>query len=750
MNILKKCIAVLLFAIFAVTSGYTQSKNICGTVYDSKSKTVVSLTHVWINNTVIGTITDYSGKFCISNVKTDSDSITLVCSRLGYRQKLTQISIKDTEHLKIYIELSGLQLEEVVVSGNKGTHSNLGQTTLSTVISKQAIVENGVQNIPEILHKQAGVSLAGQSYHAAPSIRGLARKRVLVLVDGEKVSSERNVGAPGTFLNPFEIDHIEILKGPYSTLYGSDAIGGVVNIVSKKFEQPLYNKAIGGRMSISYKSVNSGVNTNLSLNGKTKKLQYRLSSGYRHADNYLMPNGERLKSTFFTEKHIAANLDFNVNDKHALGAKFYYSKGGSIGKPAYDTLVNAEHDPDDHFIAGVSYKIKNIGKYLSKADFKITRHEHKLGAKITKHKLEDNSEDDKLIKNKKNLSSVDYIAQADFYLRFNDKLKLVTGFDGFFRQDINIDEIKHVYNYNSGLFVADKSAVLLNKASQNNYGLFIQADYFVSKKVFMNAGVRWAYVKTDPNKETLKSKKDQAFSGNLGLSFKPAKRINIKLNAGTAFRTPDIKELYVTTNTPGGLNISKQELTTEHSLNLDMAVIYKGKNNMLELSVFRNQIDNMIILDWDNTSAVRVGYFKNIGEALLYGFEMNYKQKITSTLSSFANITYIRGYDVNTDDELMDVPPVQINLGIKYKPLNRLRLSLTGRYSAQQNNVSEDDFVNDDFLTFDFSAHINILKNFTASASVSNILDEEYREHYQFERMYAPKRSFNIGVNFKF
>ncbi len=749
MNILKKCIVVV-FTIFAVSIGHAQSKNIRGTVYDSKSNKGIPLTHIWINNTVIGTITDYSGNFCISNVETDSDSITLVCSRLGYRQKFINVSVKDTEDIKIYLELSELQLQEVVVSGNKGTHSDLTQTTLSSVISRQAIVENGVQNIPEILHKQAGVSLAGQSYHAAPSIRGLARKRVLVLIDGEKVSSERNVGAPGTFLNPFEIDHIEILKGPYSTLYGSDAIGGVVNIVSKKFEQPLHNKLVGGSVNVSYKSVNSGVNTNLSLNGKMDRLQYRISSGYRHADNYLMPNGERLKSTFFTEKHIGTNLIYDINNKHALGAKMYYSKGGNIGKPAYDSLVNAAHDPDDHFIAGVSYKIKNINKYLSKVDFKITRHEHKLGAKITKHKLEDDAEDDKLIKNKKNLSNVDYIAQADFYLTFNDKIKLITGFDGFFRQNINIDEIKHVYNYNSGLFVADKSAVLLNKASQNNYGLFMQANYFVSKKIFMNAGVRWAYVETNPNKEEFKSKKDEAFSGNFGLSVKPIKRINIKLNVGTAFRTPDIKELYVTTNTPGGLNVSNQDLTTEHSLNLDMAVIYKGRNNLFELSVFRNQIDNMIILDWDNTSAMRVGYFKNIGEALLYGFEMSYNQKITNALSSFANISYTRGYDINTDDELMDVPPVQVNAGVKYKPSNKMSFSLTGRYSAQQNDVSEDDFVNDDFLTFDFSAHIDILKNLTASASVSNILNKEYREHYQFERMYAPKRSFNMGINFKF
>lgn len=747
---LKKYILILAYTIIVASNLFSQQKEICGTIYDSRSNAVVPLTHVWIDNTVIGTITDNLGRFCISKIKSDNDSISIVCSQVGYKRKVLKINKNTNEKLKIYIEASNLQLHEVIVSANKGNHSDLGQSTVSTVVSKQSIIESGVQNIPDILVKQAGVSLAGQSYHAAPSIRGLARKRVSVLIDGEKVSSERNVGTPGTFLNPFEIDHIEILKGPYSTLYGSDAIGGVVNIVSKQFEQAIYNDAIGGRVNMSYKSVNKGVNTNIALNGNIKKLQYRISSGYRHAENYLMPNGEQSMNTFFTEKHIGGNIVYSINNNQSLHAKAYYSKGGDIGKPAYDTLTDAMHSPDDHFIAGLAYNINNVNDFLSKVNLKITRHEHKLGAIINKHKQESDSDEDKMINNKKNLSNIDYITQADFHLTFSNKLKLITGFDGFFRQNINIDEEKFVYNYNSGVFIADKSAVLLHEASQNNYGVFMQANYYASKKIFINGGIRWTYVETNANNTKFKSKNDNAFSGNFGLSIKPIGRISIKLNVGTAFRTPDIKELYVTTNTPGGLNVSNADLTTEHSLNLDIAASYKGRSNMLEISVFRNQISNMIILDWDNTSAIRTGYFKNIGEALLYGFELNYQQKIISTLSAFANTTYVYGYDINTKDELMDVPPMQINAGIKYKPVKKLALNISARYSAKQTDVSEDDFENDAFFTVDFSVYANILKNITATASVTNIFNEEYREHNQFEWMYAKARSFNIGINFKF
>jgi outer membrane receptor protein involved in Fe transport len=198
------------------------------------------------------------------------------------------------------------------------------------------------------------------------------------------------------------------------------------------------------------------------------------------------------------------------------------------------------------------------------------------------------------------------------------------------------------------------------------------------------------------------------------------------------------------------MNISNPNLIPEQSVNMDLAFVYQGQSSLLQLSTFRNQINHMVIIDWDYTKNPRTGTFKNIGKGLLYGVEFAYNQKISKHFSGDINLAQIYGYDLTTNDELMDVPPFQLNARIKYSFKNKLSLYLSGRYSAKQTNVAEDDFPNDEFTVFDFSMRWKILRNLNANFSVTNILNKEYREHYQFNWMHAPGRSFNFGVNFNF
>lgn len=736
----------ILFFLFGFYNVSAQTNKICGKIIDAKTKQAIADANIWIENSINGTTSDTKGNFCLS-LNNKTKQISLLFSHLGFKTLNKKISVSEKTNLTIALTPSTVELNEVVVRTNKNSTSTNEQTVTSIIISKDLLFETTVHNIPDILLKQPGVSLAGQAYHAAPSIRGLARKRVVVMADREKVSSERNIGAPGTFINPFEIERIEILKGPYSTLYGSDAVGGVVNIITKNYDQPYYLSNIGGLLNISYQSVSNAKNVNLSVNGSSDNLLYRISAGYRDADNYSIPNGNDLMNSFYSEKHVAGKIMYSINDNHELTAKGYYSKGGEIGKPAYDTLTNAIHDIDNHFIVGLNYKWKGVSKYLTKTELNITAHKHELGAKINKHKVEIDPSEDKFIKNKKNLWNTDYITQYDLYFTLSDRLKVLAGFDGYFRQDIHLDEHKVVRNYNTGIFIKKEEAILLDNGFQNSYGVYTQADYLFTDRLFINAGLRWNFISTGIPDDPEKDRTDNSFNGNFGLSYNFANKFTIKVNIGSAFRAPDIKELYVTTNTPGGLNISNPDLVSEHSFNFDLGFVYNSSSNLIELSLFRNQIKNMVILDWDNTTAARIGEFKNIGEGLLYGGEISYNQKLSECFSSMINLTKIYGFDKHADDELMDVPPLQLNASFKYS-INQFWAKLSGRYSGKQTEVAEDDFTNKAFTTFDFGTGWKVMENLNAIFTITNILDEKYREHFQFNWMYAPGRSFNLSLNF--
>ncbi len=723
-----------------------QSIAVSGRVIDADNSEPIANAYIYEQGSVNTAITNTEGVF---SIKLSSHNSILTVHSLGYIKQNVQLD-KSSKTITIKLKKTDYELVEVVVKSGKLTEHFPGNSLSSSNITEKNIRNAIAVNIPDLLIRKPGVSMVGQAYHAAPSVRGLARKRVSVLLDGEKISSPRNVGAPGTFISPAEIKQIDILKGPYSTLYGSDAIGGVINIISKDYENPFYFESIGGRVDAAFRSVNNAYNLNASLNGKTgKKLQYRINVGYRNADSYKTPDKTHVMNTFFNEKHAGIKLAYQIKPKHKLQLKSYYSKGGEIGKPAYDTLTNAIHIPDNHFIAGVKYVFENKGSLLEKTEVKLSRHQHDLGVKIIKHKEEAASEEDKLINNKKDLSNTDYTCQVNFHLKPSKKLNIISGFDGYFSQNINISEHKVIRNYWSKLFIKEVQDTLLHNAGQNSYGIFSQANLLLSKKWFINGGIRWNLVKTKPE-NGLKNKTHPALSGNMGVVYFPSPNFKLKLNAGSAFRMPDVKELYLTTNTPGGLNIANPDLVPEHSKNIDFSALYNNKNTFLEAAVFYNQIDNMILLDWDNTSANRTGTFKNIGKGVIYGGELSYNQKIGRNIILNSNLTQIFGYDKTAQDELMDIPPLTVNLGIKYNLKKKAYFKLSGRYSAKQTKIAEDDIPNDAFFTLDFSSNVRILANLNLNFSVTNILNQSYREHYNFGWMKAPGRSFNLGLHFNF
>ena len=743
----------LLFIIvsFIITKTSNAQTNICGTVINSETNQAIFDVNIWIENTQIGTSSDNEGKFCIEIPEENKGKTTLIFSQIEYTQKKQEIDLKqDISEFKIKLTPTSVQLTEVIVSSNKSTRSAQAQTTIPVIISKDMILENNHNNISEILIKQAGISLAGTGYHKAPSIRGLARKRVVVMVDGEKVSSERNVGAPGTFINPYEIEKIEILKGPYSTLYGSDALGGVINIITKPYDKPFYLDKFGGRVDMSYRSESESKNINIALNGKIKKFQYRVSGGFREAFNYTEGDGDKSFNSFFKEKHVRAKLKYDINEKHEISLKSYYSQGGPIGFPAFSTNVNAIHDYDNHFIVGINYKMKKISKLLEKIEFNFTKHDHYLGADIIVHKEFPNPNNDKRVSMRKDLKSDDYIAQIDAYFNIHKKIKLLAGFDGYFRENINVKARKIVTNYHTGVFVMEVNDVSLKNSSQRSYGVFTQAEYALSKKINLNAGVRWNYITTQQPDKPEENRTNNAIVGNVGMSYAPNKNFSIKANAGTAFRAPDIKELYVTTQTPGGMNISNPELKPERSLNLDLAFVYQAKSSFVQLGVFQNRIYDMILLDWDYSTNPRTGTYQNIGQALLYGVEFSFNQKITKSFSSHINLSKTFGYNLTSNDELMDVPPFQINAGLNYKLKNFMWFKLSGRYSAEQINVAYGDFPTEAFTLLDFSTRWKIEENINMTFSITNILNETYREHFHFDWIQAPGRSFNIGANINF
>ncbi len=758
-------IIIVFLMCYAITAN---AASISGKVVNTVTNETLPGVSVFIKNTVIGTITDINGNFYLENIPDGSE--TLVFSFLGFETKEVDIMKNEQNIINIELTPSSIALQEVIISTAKNQLKSFEQTTPVSVLTQNKITENTTQDIADIISREPAVSLVGEGFHRASSIRGLARKRVVVMVDGERISSERNPGPPGTFVNPLDVKNIEILRGPYSTLYGSDAVGGVINIITQDYKQPLSNKYVGGTFNSNYQSIRNGYNTNLMLNTKIcDKVFFHFTAGKRKADSYKDAHGDEVMGTNFSEQSVTAKITWQINKNNKLQLNGFLSEADSIGKPAFSDSVNALHPKDDHYKIGLGYEWTNIARWMPKINIKASAHKHDITARVYNYRY---IQYDRVIYQYKNLYNTDYVYQHDFTFVISPRIKVLAGLDFYQRDDIHIDEHKQAFIYdadnpyfNIGELVYDgPQDTTIDNSFQRSYGVYVQANFTLSGKVLLNSGLRWNKFNTQANlvettnigppydysKDTheTKTKSNTAISGNFGVSYMPNDRIIITGNLGQAFRVPSTKELFVNTMTPSGMNFCNPDLVPEKSFNLDFEVkLHDEKQNSISLALFRNEINNMIILEWDPLHAT--GQFNN-KNALVYGGEITFNYKVLKQLLITGNISYVDGREDN-DEVLMDIPPIQINMETKYyiKP-DQLFVAIVGKYNAKQKEVAVGDVPTDSFVVFDFLSTWKINKYLKATFSLSNIFNNSYREHYQFYWVRQPGRSFNAGLQINF
>ena len=767
-NIFKQAQTITLVLVLFFSNLSANPGPISGTVISSDTKEPLPGVTVFIKNTNIGTVTDIYGKFLLKNVP--AGSAIIVFSFTGFETQEMKILNNSSGNINIELHPSAVSLEEVVIKTAKNQLTRIEQTTPVSVITQDDITEHAVQDIADIIIRQPSVSLVGEGFHRASSIRGLARKRIVVMVDGERISSERNPGPPGTFVNPLDVKNIEILRGPYSTLYGSDAVGGVINIITQDYKQPLTNKYAGGTLNSNYQSIRNGYNANLMLNTKiSDKVFFHLTTGKRKADSYKDAHGDEVQGTNFSENSVTAKITWQINKNHKFQLNGLLSEADSIGKPAFSDSVNALHPSDDHYKIGFNYQWKNIASCLPEMTVKASAHKHEITARIYNyHSIQYG----RVMNLSKNLYNDDYVFQHDFNFRISPKIKVLAGLDFYQRDGIHIDEHKKAYLYdpdNPAFYIGElvydgPQDTTIHDSYQRSLGFFAQVNYSLSENLLINGGLRWNKFNTHANliKTTYsgplydysqnihetKTKDVEALSGNIGVSYKPAEKIIITGNIGQAFRVPSTKELFINTMTPGGMNFCNPDLVPEESLNLDFGIkLQDKKSNSISFAVFRNEINDMIILEWDSLHAS--GQFAN-KNALITGGEITGDYKMLKKLFITGNISYVKGCD-DKDEVLIDIPPLQINVETKYfiKP-EKLFVALAGKYNAKQTETAVGDVPTDAFIVFDFLSAWKINKYLMATFSVNNILNKDYREHYQFAWVRQPGRSFNAGLRINF
>lgn len=656
-------------------------------------------------------------------------------------------------------ENDNIDLERIVVTPVRMEQSDYEATSNVTVIGSREIASSGARNVSAVLKQKAGINVYNNSSDKTNKvdIRGFADavvSNVLVLIDGRKVNSIDMSGPDWLQIPAESIERIEVLRGAGSVLYGDNAVGGVINIITKKGAGKFSGRI--GTMSGSYKTRQDDVE----IQGSEDKLSYYLYSKYYETEGY------RANSALLS-KDMNARIDFDPTDLLSLGISSGWHKD-DYGMPGG---LNDQTELDKYGRRGSAMAL----------DFASTKDRYIKLSMNAKPQFRDVD---------LGKFAIDYsYRNRDAYSWFNNYDAVWGAWPTATKSKIDSRGItlKHTYNKN----ISDKAFNTVTgidyyntkhtiKGTENNtddltiykeeLGFYNYSEYEILKDLFLNSGARHqrARYRFDQKQSSVvyetRTPSETVFSG--GAKHEYAKGSNIYFDVQETFRFLATDEWYSTALPPtytGGLNINlKQQTGIQYEMgikhNLDDALI-------LSATPFWIDINNEIYLN----PAVSPGNNENYPKTRRKGVELGLKADLLKfknvsfldKLEFFTNYTYtepkFRGGAYSNKDIPM-VPKQQYNSGLS-AGFKNYDISLAGRFTGDRYAINDTNnelskvksyFVLDSKLSYkkDF---------FEIYTGVNNIFGERYSEYVakgtgtSTKKVYypAPERSFELGAIYK-
>ena len=607
----KKIICII--ALFISSQIVAQIK-LVGTIKDKQTNEVLPGVILYFPDLKSSSVSKNDGSFEINNLP--SIKALLQIRLMGYQTIIKTIDLSNTTSLNIEMEQSHIEANEVVVTGvSKATEIKRNPVPMVSV-DQLYLEQNTATNIIDAVAKVPGVSILSSGPNVSkPYIRGLGYNRILTLFDGVRQEGQQWGDEHGVEMDQFLIDRIEVIKGPASLTYGSDALAGVVNLLPANTTP---EGTLKGSIQTNYQTNNGLYAASGAFAGNLKSVVFGVRASFKEATNYQNKYDGRVHNTGFKETDFNAYLGVN--------RKWGYSH---INFSVYDNLQEIPDGSRDS----------------------LTR-------KFTKQITEEDTI--RPIVSDKELSSynIDAIHQRVQHYRLfstnqfiikQSKLALKLGYQKSIRQEFahpQQPEIAGLYlnmqtaTYDAKFYFPEKkgweSTIGINGMYQvndvtkgtefviPNYTLFDFAPFIYIKKeikkIDIAAGIRYdtrsfknnsLYTTTNPTTGFDMSTTDttgaikqfdnynqvfNGFSGSIGITYNITERLLIKANVARGYRAPNISEISAKGVHPGTgfQQLGDANFKPEFNLQEDIGIFFDSHHLSISAEVFNNTIDNYI------------------------------------------------------------------------------------------------------------------------------------------------------------
>lgn len=675
----------------------------------------------------------------------------------------------------------------MVVTATKTEMSVKEAPSAVQVVDSKKLEQTQAKTLHDALKGALGVNVFNDFQgHSNVSIRGSESRHVLIMVDGKRLGGEAAYNSANAWdvdrIRMEDVERVEIIRGPAGALYGSDAMGGVINVITKtpnkniaeiNYEYGWYENGNG-----------AGYKSNLYLQGAENNYSYKINAGLNKNRPYEVSEGN--DANFYgKEQPLSLNVGYTFDNGNKLSADFSRIKEeneqnsksvtqrvinmGMMGEvpqesTAYSTVAN-DNKRTDYALTYNGNDDKHdwmIRTYKSVYDKNYTSIKDTYKKLFIMGNWRDQAHEAPSVKQDTVKRTLSVIEGKDT-INLSDKHKMTAGFE--YRQDKS-----------EGTRLKKKSTPLpgagnnvhdaYDEAEINYLAAYVQDEFRPDKKWLIIPSVRFDHSDIFGNEVT----------SNLAATYNAADDVRVKAVVGQGYKTPTVNDLYIfwemyaqNPGGPGQFYVGNPDLKPEKSLSYELSVEKDwGDRSTVHLGVFRSEVKDLISTYWTGkltdddqdlypgVNGDQVMAYKNIPEATLQGVELYGSHRLGKNIYLNAGYTFLDAKDKTNGTRLKDRAKHQVTFGVSYQPENiyawDLSFDLVSNIGYYFNNGDKSTMGNFVYETKDFtianimaSRHLN--KDTKIYLGIDNISNHQNFGPYSDGNL---GRLYRVGMEYKF
>ena len=644
-----------------------------------------------------------------------------------------------------------------------------------TVIDKETIESRNAISVLELLDEVPGISIS----RAGPlggqiSFRGFNSNdgKSPLFIDGDRFRGRNTLEY--LLLDPNRIERIEIIRGPAAAMYGTDAMGGLINVITRKAEGDVSGpfELMPRLRALNYSSANNLRGGRLELEGLGNGFDMLLGLAWKKADDCESPEGDIPNSDMETWS-ADLRLGYTPAQGHRVELSAKYADveqgqaGGIYSVPGYPNTLRRQ-EPMREKMLKLHYDGHN--KALGLEHIEASLYARDLYTHM-------------IVEKRPNGKLVEVDAFVDGPLITGGKLFAVRPWANTHTFTMGVDFINEDRNgtEKSTKITKDDGTVLKDEprakggpdSSQINIGLFAHNDWDPSEQWTISVGGRADYFRTTtetdllPNYEGPTKTTDYPVTGSLGLIYRPIPIVHFTANTSTTYRAPATYEKF---GISPGFD-PNPDLEPEKGVTHEVGVRLRLPRVTANLTAFHSDYEDLIVrkeIDSTIYPDTRATQRQNVGEARIKGLELDATWSVNSNWKAFMNAAYLHGTDTKTDTPLAYIAPLNGLVGVRYTPDSKdFYIEATDRWSTKKDRIDDNkerETNNYNILNlyagFDIRKLSSSLPDMQLRLALENVLDKAYSnptttEDVTFDRsitnpLLEPGRCISISLTSRF